>query len=75
MVLHLISTTVMVRLGYVKGNLMTHLVPSSHKLRERAVRIVESTTELDAEQAARLLDQHGGSVAAALASLEKTGTQ
>jgi N-acetylmuramic acid 6-phosphate etherase len=75
MVLHLISTTVMVRLGYVKGNLMTHLVPSSQKLRERAVRIVESTTELDAEQAARLLDKHGGSVAAALASLEKTGTE
>jgi N-acetylmuramic acid 6-phosphate etherase len=75
MVLHLISTTVMVRLGYVKGNLMTHLVPSSQKLRERAVGIVESTTELDAEQAARLLDEHGGSVAAALASLEKTGTQ
>ncbi|MBW2715905.1 MAG: N-acetylmuramic acid 6-phosphate etherase [Deltaproteobacteria bacterium] len=75
MVLHLISTTVMVRLGYVKGNLMTHLVPSSQKLRERAVGIVESTTELDAKQAARLLDKHGGSVAAALASLEKTGTQ
>lgn len=71
MVLHLLSTTVMVRLGYVKGNLMTHLVPGSEKLRERAIRIIESTTELDAEQAARLLDEHGGSVATALASLEK----
>jgi N-acetylmuramic acid 6-phosphate etherase len=74
MVLHLISTTVMVRLGYVKGNLMTHLVPSSQKLRERAIGILESTTQLNSEQAARLLDEHGGSVAAALASLEKSGT-
>ncbi len=71
MVLHLLSTTVMVRLGYVRGNLMTHLVPGSEKLRERAIRILESTTDLNAEQAARLLDEHGGSVADALASLER----
>ncbi len=71
MVLHLLSTTVMVRLGYVTGNLMTHLVPSSQKLRDRAIGIIESTTQLSAEQAARLLDENGGSVAAALASLER----
>ncbi|MCH7644329.1 MAG: N-acetylmuramic acid 6-phosphate etherase [Myxococcales bacterium] len=71
MVLHLLSTTVMVQLGYVKGNLMTHLVPGSQKLRERAIGILESTTQLNSEQAARLLDEHGGSVADALASLEK----
>jgi len=71
MVLHLLSTTVMVRLGYVRGNLMTHLVPGSEKLRERAIGILESTTDLNPEQAARLLDEHGGSVAAALASLDK----
>jgi N-acetylmuramic acid 6-phosphate etherase len=64
----------MVQLGYVKGNLMTHLVPSSQKLRERAIGILESTTQLNFEQAARLLDQCGGSVVAALASLEKSST-
>ena len=74
MVLHLLSTTVMVQLGYVKGNLMTHLVPGSQKLRERAIGILESTTQLNSEQAARLLDEHGGSVADALASLEKRNT-
>jgi len=73
MVLHLLSTTVMVRLGYVTGNLMTHLVPSSQKLRDRAIRIIESSTQLSSEQAARLLDEHAGSVAAALASLTKPG--
>jgi N-acetylmuramic acid 6-phosphate etherase len=74
MVLHLLSTTVMVRLGYVRGNLMTHLMPSSEKLRERAIRILESTTDLNSEQAARLLDEYGGSVAAAIASLERRRT-
>ncbi len=74
MVLHLLSTTVMVQLGYVKGNLMTHLVPGSQKLRERAIGILESTTQLNSEQAARLLDEHGGSVADALARLEKRNT-
>jgi N-acetylmuramic acid 6-phosphate (MurNAc-6-P) etherase len=53
---------------------MTHLVPGSQKLRERAIGILESTTPLDFEQAARLLDKCGGSVAAALASLEKPST-
>jgi N-acetylmuramic acid 6-phosphate etherase len=75
MVLHLLSTTVMVRLGYVKGNLMTHLVPTSQKLRERAIGILESTTQLNSEQAARLLDEYGGSVTAALASLENPSTE
>jgi N-acetylmuramic acid 6-phosphate etherase len=75
MVLHLLSTTVMVQLGYVKGNLMTHLVPSSQKLRGRAIGILESMTQLNSEQAARLLDKHGGSVAVALANLEKPGTR
>jgi N-acetylmuramic acid 6-phosphate etherase len=74
MVLHLLSTTVMVRLGYVKGNLMTHLVPGSQKLRERAIGILVSMTQLNSEQAARLLDEYGGSVTAALASLEKPST-
>jgi N-acetylmuramic acid 6-phosphate etherase len=75
MVLHLLSTTVMVQLGYVTGNLMTHLVPSSQKLRERAIGILESTTQLNSEQAARLLDKCGGSVADALASLESPDTR
>jgi N-acetylmuramic acid 6-phosphate etherase len=74
MILHLLSTTVMVRLGYVEGNLMTHLVPSSQKLRERAIGILESTTHLNAEQAAQLLDECGGSVAEALVSLQRRST-
>jgi N-acetylmuramic acid 6-phosphate etherase len=57
MVLHLLSTAVMVRLGYVSGNLMTHLLPASDKLRERGVRIVMSVTGVSREEAIRLLAQ------------------
>lgn len=41
MVLNMISTGVMLRLGRVDGNLMTHLTPSCEKLVDRARRIEE----------------------------------
>ncbi len=39
MLLNMLSTCVMARLGRVEGNLMTHLMPLSLKLKARAVRI------------------------------------
>ncbi len=62
MVLHLLSTTVMVRLGRVEGNLMTNLHPVSRKLRRRALRIVMSLTNMDEAAARASLDDHHGSV-------------
>ena len=67
MVLHLLSTAVMVRLGYVSGNLMTHLLPASDKLRERGVRIVMSVTGVSREEAVRLLAQAEDRVTDAIA--------
>jgi N-acetylmuramic acid 6-phosphate etherase len=67
MVLHLLSTSVMVRLGYVTGNLMTHLRPASSKLRERAERIVMELAHVDQVEAARLLSETDGDVAIAIA--------
>ena len=66
MVLHLLSTTAMVRLGYVSGNLMTHLRPASTKLRERAERILMALADVDREEAARLLDRTEGDIAGAV---------
>ena len=66
MVLHLLSTTVMVRLGRIEGNLMTNLTPVSRKLHRRAVRIVSTLARVDAEQAERLLEAHSGSISDAL---------
>jgi N-acetylmuramic acid 6-phosphate etherase len=73
MVMNLLSTTVMVRLGCVDGNLMTHMIPASEKLRERGVRIVMSLGGLDRAAAAALLAECDGSVAEAIRSLHSRG--
>jgi N-acetylmuramic acid 6-phosphate etherase len=59
LVLNMISTGVMVRLGYVYGNLMVNVQPTNGKLRDRAVRIIMTLTGLDADGAAALLDVAG----------------
>ena len=67
MVLHLMSTTVMVKLGYVAGNLMTNLLPTSKKLRERGNRIVAQMLEINEARAAEILEASGGLVSEAIA--------
>lgn len=69
MVLHLLSTTVMVQLGRVEGNLMTHLTPVSAKLVSRAIRILTTLGGVDEERARDLLNRHEGRVEAALREL------
>jgi N-acetylmuramic acid 6-phosphate etherase len=65
LVLNMLSTGAMVRLGYVFGNLMVNVQPSNEKLRDRATRIVSTVTKLDYDQAAALL-QSAGSVKTAI---------
>ncbi len=72
MVLHLLSTTVMVQLGRVQGNLMTNVTPVSEKLRDRAVRIVVQLAGVDDREARHLLDRNGDSVAAAVREAHAT---
>jgi len=60
MILHLLSTSVMVRLGYVNGNLMTHLTAASQKLRDRALQLVVSLGGVDEARARELLEACGG---------------
>jgi N-acetylmuramic acid 6-phosphate etherase len=57
MVLNMISTVAMIRLGYVKGNRMTNVKPSNAKLKERAVRILMAETGSDEATAIDLLAQ------------------
>lgn len=66
MVLAMLSTAVMVQLGRVEGNLMTHMAPVSQKLSSRSVRIVATLAEIDEAEARALLDRHGGELEAAL---------
>jgi N-acetylmuramic acid 6-phosphate etherase len=71
MVLHLLSTTVMVQLGRVEGNRMTHLRPVSQKLRRRARRIVCELGGVDESRAEALLRRCGGRVADAIAEARR----
>jgi N-acetylmuramic acid 6-phosphate etherase len=66
MVLHTLSTAVMVQLGRVEGNLMTRLSPVNGKLQTRAARILMSLAGVDIERARELLARHDSDVAAAL---------
>jgi len=66
MVLNMLSTGAMVRLGKTYGNLMVDLQATNDKLRTRARRIVAAATGLDDAAAARLLDEAGGEVKTAV---------
>lgn len=66
MILNMLSTGAMTRLGYVYGNLMVNLHLKNTKLRERGVNILEKTTDLDRIQASKLLAAAGHSVPVAL---------
>ena len=59
LVLNMISTSVMIRLGKVKGNKMFDMQLTNHKLVNRAVNMIMESTKVDAEIAQKLLDQHG----------------
>lgn len=66
MVLNMLSTATMVKLGYVTGNRMTNVLPRNQKLRQRALRILMMETGLEAGGALEVLDKANGSLPAAL---------
>ncbi len=59
MVLNMISTGAMCRLGYVYGNLMVNVWTKNEKLTQRAIRIVEQATGADHDTASRALKAAG----------------
>jgi N-acetylmuramic acid 6-phosphate etherase len=74
MVLNMISTATMVRLGYVSGNRMSNLQARNIKLRDRALRIVVAETGVDQETAAAALEATGFNLRLALDMLRSRGT-
>ena len=70
MVLNMISTAVMVRLGHVYENMMINLRPSNVKLRDRMIRILCEITELSYDRCEKLLDENEFSLHLALKSQE-----
>ena len=65
LVLNMLSTTLMIKLGHVYGNLMTNVAPTNAKLVDRAERIVAAATGVESSQAAELL-RRAGSVKTAI---------
>lgn len=66
MILNMISTVVMIGLGYVRGNRMTNVKPGNAKLRERTLRILKAETGLDEKAARDLLGRAEGDLRVAL---------
>jgi N-acetylmuramic acid 6-phosphate etherase len=72
MVLNLLSTTAMVRLGRVYDNWMIYVALTNKKLRRRGARILEEATGASASAAKHALHQTGHDLPAALIML-RTG--
>lgn len=68
MVLNMLSTGAMIRLGKTYGNLMVDLRASNSKLADRARRIVRAVTNLSDHESERLLRECGGEVKTAIVS-------
>jgi len=71
LILNMISTGAMIRLGYVYGNLMVNVQPTNDKLRDRATRIIAEAAQIDPARAAALLTESGGSVRIAILMAKK----
>ncbi len=68
LVLNMLSTGAMIRLGKTYGNLMVDVQPTNEKLKVRAVRIVAEATGLETDAAREALGAAGGDVKAAIVS-------
>ncbi len=66
LVLNMISTAVMIRLGHVHGNLMVNVQPKNSKLEDRARRIIAQEAEVSYERAGELLREAGENVKVAI---------
>lgn len=60
MILNMLSTGIMIRLGKVRGNLMIDVKATNEKLKERATRIVMTVTGMDRAAAEKALRESDG---------------
>jgi len=71
LVLNMLSTTVMIQLGRVKGNKMVDMQLSNHKLIDRGMRMIMQEIDVEETVASALLKEHG-SVRKAVEAYEAT---
>jgi N-acetylmuramic acid 6-phosphate etherase len=74
MVLNMLSTATMIRLGYVTGNRMTNVKSSNQKLKERSLRILQAETDLDTSDAMDLMNRAGSDLRVAIV-MHKAGVE
>jgi len=70
LVLNMISTASMIRIGKVYSNLMIDLKPVSEKLRSRARRILKILTGVDSRKANEMFERSGRDLKTALLMIE-----
>lgn len=70
LILNMISTSVMIKLGHVKGNKMVDMQLSNHKLIKRGTLMIAQETGMSESKAAQYLTQYG-SVRKAVDALQK----
>jgi len=75
LVLNMLSTMTMVRLGYVTGNRMTNLMTRNTKLRERALGIVMAECELDEATACGVLEAADWDLRVAMVMIKANATR
>src|SRR5208337_4603572 len=75
MVLNMLSTGSMARLGYVYGNLMVNVHLKNSKLVERGIRILQQATGLDREHSVTGIRKAGGSVPVAIVMAKRGVTK
>ncbi len=71
LVLNMISTITMIKLGRTYGNRMIELTAMNSKLADRATRIIMDVTGVDERRARQALDDGGGHVKVAIVMLER----
>ncbi|MDG1761235.1 MAG: N-acetylmuramic acid 6-phosphate etherase [Flavobacteriaceae bacterium] len=72
MILNMISTVSMTRLGHVKGNKMVDMQLSNSKLKQRGVAMIVDELSISTNQAEKLLKKHG-SVRSVIMNYQKNG--
>ncbi|WP_134702031.1 N-acetylmuramic acid 6-phosphate etherase [Ammoniphilus sp. YIM 78166] len=73
MVLNMLTTGAMIRLGKVYGNWMVNVQATNHKLRERVKRIIMEVTGVSYEEASVLSEQSSGGDARIAIVMQQTG--
>lgn len=72
LVLNMLSTATLIRLGYTSGNRMANMRARNSKLRARSLRILRAESGLDEPEARAALDEAGGDLRVALV-MHRTG--